>query len=157
VDGEGLRSVVARLSARGVVPEVLSPQDGPLTTSDGDALEADRAMTTVASVLYDAVLVPCGPDSAEALRRDGYALHFVAEAFKHHKPLAAFGAGTTVLDQAGVGDLRQATDEDDAVTDVGVTTSRKARGEVPDAFVDQLCASLATPRAWDREVDHVPA
>jgi catalase len=157
VDGQGLQSVVDRLSARGVIPEILAPHDGPLTTSAGDAVDADRAMTTMASVHYDAVLVPCGPDSAEALCEDGYALHFVAEAFKHQKPVAAFGAGTTVLDKAGVGGVRQATDEDDAVTDVGVTTTRKARDEVPDAFVDQLCASLARHRAWGREVDHVPA
>jgi hypothetical protein len=51
-----------------------------------------RARDVVVELLAptDAVVVPCGPDSIRTLSEDGYAVHFVAEAFRHAKPVAAF-------------------------------------------------------------------
>jgi putative intracellular protease/amidase len=81
---------------------LLAPVDGAVATDDGGMLSVTRAMTTVSSVLYDAVVVPDGEGSAFALASDGFAVHFVAEAYKHAKTIAAVGAGVSVLDQAEV-------------------------------------------------------
>jgi catalase len=64
-------------------------------SATGDDLQADRAMNTMASVLYDAVVVPGGSESVQALSADGHAVHFVAEAFKHAKPVGASARGRT--------------------------------------------------------------
>ena len=56
----------------------------------------------MASVMYDGVVVPGGAASVEALRASGDAVHFVAEAFKHCKPIAAVGAGVDLLSAAGL-------------------------------------------------------
>jgi catalase len=62
-----------------------------LEGGSGGELTVDRAFTTMASVLYDAVVVRCGPRSVSTLSNDGYAVHFVVEACKHLKPIGAYG------------------------------------------------------------------
>ena len=85
------------------------------------------------SVVYDAVFVPGGSASIAALRADGDAVHFVSEAFKHAKAMAAAGEGAELLRAAGV---------PGGVTGV-VTGSGPALGR---AFI----AAIAQHRAWDR-------
>jgi catalase len=109
----------------------------------------------VASVLYDAVVVPCGPQSVETLGNDGYALHFVTEAYKHLKPVAAFGAGIDLLRKAGVNE--SLADSEEIVTSAGVVSSTAAEDSLPEQCFDDFASELAKHRAWDRETDSVPA
>ncbi|NEE03605.1 catalase [Phytoactinopolyspora halotolerans] len=158
VDGEGLRRAVQALVELGAVPELLAPTDGAISTADDGTLEADRAITTMASVLYDAVLLPCGPKSNETLAQDGYAMHFIAEAYKHGKAIAAFGSGRHLLARCGLdGEFHQAGDDDPVVVDRGVVTSSKARSDIPAEFVAEFAAAIGRHRAWDRPTDHIPA
>ncbi|MEU0552457.1 catalase [Dactylosporangium sp. NPDC006015] len=87
------------LTAEGVVVDLLGPVDGTVMTDDGLPMEVTRALSTVASVVYDAVAVP---DGVLALPVDGPAVHFVAEAYKHGKPIAASGTGVDVLLRAHI-------------------------------------------------------
>jgi catalase len=48
------------------------------------------------SVMFDAVLVPGGAASAQALMKDGDAVHFVLEAFKHCKALCLIGESADI-------------------------------------------------------------
>jgi catalase len=157
VDGVGVERVVGGLIERGAQPELLAPTDGQVTTADGSSMEVDRALNTMASVLYDAVLVPCGAKSTEALAQDGYAVHFVTEAYKHAKAVAAFGTGRSVLDRAELSESRQAGEDDAVVEDLGVITSSRAQEEVPEAFVETFAQAIARHRTWGRRVDHIPA
>jgi len=61
VDAPGVTGLRDALTGRGAIVELLAPVDGTVTTSDGLPMEVTRAMNTVASVLYDAVIVPGGP------------------------------------------------------------------------------------------------
>ncbi|MDQ3401801.1 MAG: catalase [Actinomycetota bacterium] len=155
VDGVGTRAVVDALRERGAIVETLAPHAGTVRSADGDDLAVDRALTTMASVLYDAVLVPCGPESVDALLKDGYARHFVLEAYKHHKPLAAFGSGITLV-TAGLS-TEVAEGDKSLVVELGVVTSTKARDEVPSEFAEAFAAEIARHRIWDRDTDGVPA
>ena len=57
------------MQERGAVVEVLAPvAGGTLAGGSGGELPVDRAFTTMASVLYDAVVVACGPRSVSTLR-----------------------------------------------------------------------------------------
>ncbi|WP_335988653.1 catalase [Glycomyces sp. MUSA5-2] len=144
VDGTGLTRLVADLRRRGAVPEVLGQTDGAVHSETGEDVVVDRALPTMASVLYDAVAVPGGADAA--LRADGRALHFVAEAFKHGKAIAAFGTGSDLLEAARI---------DPGAP--GVVTTAADGGDVPDSFLDAFADAIAAHRAWDRRTDDVAA
>src|SRR4051812_22196609 len=52
--------------------------------------------------MYDGLIIPGGSASVSSLKKDGLAVHFVNETFKHCKPIAAIADGVELL---GVSDL----------------------------------------------------
>ncbi|ADD44944.1 catalase [Stackebrandtia nassauensis] len=155
VDGDGTERLVASLRAQGLIPEKLAPTAGSVRAAGGGEIAVDRAINTMASVLYDGVAVPCGSESVATLSVDGYALHFVAEAYKHAKPIACFGSGLDMLRAAGVNAELAATTE--VTVHLGVVTTTAARDELPDRFTEAFAAQLAAHRVWERNTDTVPA
>ncbi|HEY7054777.1 MAG TPA: catalase [Mycobacterium sp.] len=156
VDVRGTERFKEAMEARGAIVEVLGPAGGgTLSGGSGGEVDVDRGINTMASVLYDAVVVPCGPQSVAALSDDGYAVHFVTEAYKHLKPVAAFGAGIDLLRKAGVDG--QLADGQEVVDAQGVITTTAAEDTLPDDFFESFAAALAQHRVWDREADSVPA
>ncbi|GAB3223562.1 catalase [Glycomyces halotolerans] len=155
VDGAGVQRLVADLRERGAVPEVLAPADGLVKGVGGNDVTADRALNTMSSVLYDAVVAPCGPDSAATLSRDGYAMHFITEAFKHAKAVAGFGAGLDLLRAAGV--TGRFAESAGPVTDNGVVTTTASGDQLQGAFFDAFAAEVAKHRCWSRDTEDVPA
>src|SRR5215208_1187435 len=156
VDVEGIEKVKRALQQQGAIVEVLAPvAGGALSGGSGGEVAVDRAFTTMASVLYDAVVVPCGPDSVETLSNDGYAMHFVTEAYKHLKAVGAFGSGVDLLRKAGIGE--QLADDTDVVVSNGVVSTAAAADDLTDEFSQAFVAALAKHRAWERETDPVPA
>lgn len=127
-----------------------------MRTADGGELAVDRALNTMASVPYDAVAVPGGDASVEALAGDGYAVHFVAEAVKHAKPVAALGGSARLVERATAGAVSLSGDGG-TVTDHGVLAAESAGGTLPDGFADAFCEALATHRIWDRPTAAIPA
>jgi catalase len=152
VDAAGVSALRAAVEAKGAVAELLAVADGTVTGADGTVLPVTRAISTVASVLYDAVVVPDGADAAAVLRADGYAVHFVAEAYKHGKPLGAVGAGMTLLTTAHLPvAVTAGTVRDPA--DAGVILAETA-GE---PFVEQFVEAVAAHRFHGRPVDAIAA
>jgi catalase len=156
VDTVGTRTVLEAFRAAGVTAEVLAPSDGELRPGgDGAPLAADRQIVTMASVLYDAVIVPCGPESIDQLAQDGEAVHYVAEAYKHLKPVAAFGSGLDLLRRAGI--TNRLADGTSVEIDDGVVTTTAAAADLPGEFADSVLASLSEHRAWTRRTGAVSA
>jgi catalase len=141
-----------RLTDAGAICEVLAPRDGAIQAANGARVEVTKAMNTMASVLYDAVLVPGGEASARALAADGLAVHFVAEAFKHGKAIGAINEGVDVLTRAGLPGVRYA--DSGSLSDRGVVTHR---GEADHVYAGQLIDAIAQHRHWNRDRDAVPA
>ncbi|MGE2814437.1 catalase [Mycobacterium heidelbergense] len=156
VDVVGTQRFIELMQQRGAVVEVLAPvAGGTLAGGSGGELPVDRAFTTMASVLYDAVVVACGPRSVSTLANDGYAVHFVVEAYKHLKPVGAFGAGIDLLRAANI--ENRLADDTSVVSDQAVVTTTAAADEFPEEFVDEFAAALAQHRCWQRQTDPVPA
>ncbi|MBE1577938.1 catalase [Amycolatopsis roodepoortensis] len=156
VDTIGVRRLVEALTEQGAIAEVLAPTEAELRPGgEGDPLRPDRQLNTMASVLYDAVAVPCGPGAINILERDGYAVHFVAEAYKHGKPVAAFGSGLDLLRRAGV--TSKLADDTETVIDQGVVTTTAAEATLPDGFFASFLAQLGEHRSWLRKTDAIPA
>jgi catalase len=152
-----LSAMKRALLAQGAVFELISGALGALTADDGTQLDVDKSFLTAASVFYDAVYVPGGADSVEALGATGDAIHFVNEAFKHCKAIAASGAGVDLLRASSLADLAFAGDDGKEIASAaGVVTARSgaSSGKLASAFV----AAIAAHRHWDRVgKDSVPA
>lgn len=155
VHAEEVDQIRRYLAERSAVAEILAPQEGTLQSSNSTEVPVDRAVNTVASVLYDAVIVPGGSTSVNTLNADGYAVHFAAEAYKHAKPVAASGQGTTLLRKAGI-DVRYSEGQD-VVTDSGVVTVAETDGSLPWGFLSDFAETLAGHRVWSRETAGIPA
>jgi catalase len=155
VDGDPLQRVLERLRGQGAICEVLAPHAGSLNGTG--ATKVDRALQTMASVLYDVVLVAGGRDSAEALRRNGTAVRYVAEAYKHAKPVAALGEGVELLREAPLNDARLS--DNGLVDESGVVTlASTANGNAElERFADAFAHAIAAHRHFDRNVAVVPA
>lgn len=146
------------LSERGATAELLCPHDGTVRAVDASDIGVDRAINTMSSVLYDAVVIPGGNDSVRALAADGYAVHFVAEAYKHAKPVAASREGMALLQRAGIYDIRLADERNEVGTDSGViTTTAGPGGSLPQRFITEFVSVLSGHRVWSRDTTSVPA
>ncbi|MFI7275338.1 catalase [Streptomyces sp. NPDC049879] len=144
------------LTAAGAVPEVLAPRAGEVRAAgDGTVVAVDRALTTMASTLYDGVVVPGGEESVRTLAALGRAVHYVSEAFAHAKSIAAVGAGVELLRSLRLPGVRLAGDGDGVVDDHGVVTAGSGAG--PTEVAQTFTEVLAYHRHWDRDVDAVPA
>ena len=136
VDAAQAGAVRGGLASRGVVVEVLAPRAGTLRDADGGTLTVDRALPTMGSVLYDAVLVAGGPESARKLAEEPDALRFVAEAYRHGKPVGALGEGRQLLAPGTDGSAPGEVASDRGVVTVGSDAS--AAGRFADAFAEAL-------------------
>jgi catalase len=99
-DGFCARSVIQMmdaLKAAGVASELVGFHMGIVTALDGTQLTAAKDFTTADSVLYDAVYVPGGAQSAAALCASSDARVFVNSALHHAKSIAASDEGVQLL------------------------------------------------------------
>jgi catalase len=158
VDADGLQQVVSALREQRVTCELLGPRDATLETADGGEIKTDRALVTMSSVLYDAVLVAGGEESAETLRHNGEAVHYVAEAYRHGKTIAAIGAGARLLADAPIPASASASADqpDSLVAEPGVVILPEGASDF-DAFTAAFAEALAGHRHWERPVTEVPA
>ncbi|MGE3596562.1 MAG: catalase, partial [Dehalococcoidia bacterium] len=99
---DAVAQVRETLLKAGAQSDIIATKLGPVQSASGAALTADNSFLTMASVMYDGVFVPGGRASIDALRQNGDAIHFVAEAFKHGKPVGATGEGRDLLRAAGI-------------------------------------------------------
>lgn len=150
VDYSALSQVQTALQASGAHCHLIAPRLGALTSADGQAVEADKSFVTVASVLYDAVFIPGGQQSVAALLQQGNALHFVNEAFKHCKPIAALGEGIELLQVADVQGVAVAgaKSKGKVFVEDGVVTMRQ--GASLDAFIEEFIQAISEHRHWGR-------
>jgi catalase len=139
VDAAALATMRRALTAAGAQAKVVAPRLGTLRAESRGEVPVDLSLLNVGSVLFDAVFVPGGARSIETLRGEARALLFVAEAFKHCKPIAASGAGLELLAASGI----PADGSDEAVTTATDGEVEKAAA----AFVK----AIARHRNWGRE------
>ncbi|NUB91994.1 catalase [Haloterrigena sp. SYSU A121-1] len=152
-DSDHLETIESTLEDEGARVKIVSKILGDKTSENGDTVEADKSHVTTESVLFDALFVPGGEDSVDALVEQGDAKHFVAETFKHKKPIAAAGSGTELLEAVDLPDVEIA-DDGETVSSDGVVTGRgDDLEELAEAFVD----AIAEHRHWERSPKEVPA
>ena len=100
--GASVIAVAQPLIDAGVVVRLVAPRIGPFKTSEGDTLDADASLKNSPAPLFDAVVFPDGDDAVAALLKDGLALEFVRDQFRHGKTIMAIGGASSILEKAGV-------------------------------------------------------
>jgi catalase len=113
-------------------------------------------------VLYDAVVVAGGEQCVEELANDGLAVHFLAEAYKHGKPLALLDGAERLADLARL-PLHNGSDRPHAPATKPMTGAMdgvvlaKPGAKVDRAAVREFVIAIAQHRHYNRPVDGIPA
>jgi len=141
-DDDALDSVKKALTGAGAVVKIVAPALGTIAGAGGTKVPVDFSLLTAGSVLFDAVYVAGGKNSAGTLAADADAIHFVNEAYKHCKAIAATGAGRDMLQESAVATALKKNDDPAVVIGSDQQASRVAK-----AFI----AAIAQHRNWDRE------
>ena len=84
------------------VPRVIAARLGPVSTSDGVALQADGSFENSPSVLFDAVVISDGEAGNAKLADFGQTLEFLVNQYRHSKTILALGAAAELLPMFGI-------------------------------------------------------
>lgn len=143
VDEISLNTMKEALEAAGAQTKIIAPHLGFIASVKGKQIKVDQSFLTAASVLFDAVYVPDGKQSASVLKGEPDAVHFINEAYKHCKAIAADGAGVDLVNLTAVGIKIQNEDTADKnnLTD-GVLINRDSK---------EFINAIAQHRFWERE------
>lgn len=148
VDDASLAGMKKALEAKGAQTKVIAPVLGEIKSASGKSIPVDESFLIAASVLYDAVFIPAGAASAAALKKNPDALHFINEAYKHCKAIAADGEGADVINGSYIG-----MNEKDKAEE-GVLSGYKSQNKLAADFIN----AIAQHRFWEREKSRkVPA
>jgi catalase len=99
--------------------------------------------------LFDAVYIPGGDASIEALKQQAEAAEFVNEAYKHCKAIAATGAGVGFVAKSLAEKFSEPNTTGNLVaSNQGVVTSRAG---VTANFAAEFIRAIAQHRHWERE------
>ena len=133
VDSAAIDALKKVLEAEGAHAKILGPTSSPVKTADGKTLPVDASMEGLPSVAFDAVWVPGGAASVNALSADDVALHYLLEAYKHLKAIGLSPDAKVLIEALKL-------DED-----AGLLVGEDAK--TFQAFVD----AIAQHRVWARE------
>jgi catalase len=137
-DARQLAAMKKTLLGGGAVVKTIAPRLGDIADSGTASVPANFSFLTTASVLFDAVYVPGGEKSIAALAGNADAIHFVQQAFKHCKAIAATAEGEPWIREL----LGDRIEGDEAVILAKAVPAAGAK------FVD----AIAQHRNWDREL-----
>ncbi|APG05210.1 hypothetical protein BJI69_15760 [Luteibacter rhizovicinus DSM 16549] len=131
------------LVAGGAWVKIVAPQLGAIL-SHHDTVEADFSFRTGDSVLFDAIYIPGGRKSVDALKRHVEVDDFIRDSWRHCKAIAASGAGVELL-AALPGGMSVAA-KWRTVHGVVATT-----GKASEAMAAGFVQAIASGRHWIRE------
>ncbi|MDN3575501.1 catalase [Chitinimonas viridis] len=148
VDEVALLAMFNALFAAGAHGRVVAPRGGVLTGVGGTEIQVDHSLLTTSSVLFDAIYVPGGAGSVATLKREGAALQFIDEAYRHCKTIAATCEGCELVDAA----YARSAQEGVADSSAGIILGRHAATSTVAA---DFIAAVALHRHWRREMKAV--
>jgi catalase len=122
--------------AAGAVAHVVATHKGNIAGGRrSDLLTVDKSFHTACPAEADAVIIANGT----SLENDRAVITYVQSAFRHYKPIAAWGDGEQLLANAGI-----------AASDPGVLVVTKANK----SFAKSCLDALAVHRHWERAATH---
>lgn len=134
------------LLSEGAVVEVIAPKLGYILSENNKSIKVDKSFLTTASVLYDAVYVPGGMNSTATLVAEADAIHFLNEAFKHCKAIAADAFSLPVLKETYFGKYLPANHKKSSQMVEGVLVHDDS-----EVLMAEFIKAIARHRFWERE------
>ncbi|WP_209401481.1 catalase [Pseudozobellia sp. WGM2] len=104
-DGFNMKSFDAMkkaLEKEKAIVKLVAPHGGTITCDEDMEHEVDASIMTTESVLFDAVYVPGGQKSIDALLKKPKYIKFINEAFSHCKAIAVDGEGEKLIDESAL-------------------------------------------------------
>lgn len=138
VDEKALLAMKDAIEAEGGSVNVIAPRLGFITSLGDQQIKADESFLTAASVLFDAAYVPGGVNSVATIEAEPDAIHFLNEAFKHCKAIAADSGAMQVLEATYFSKKIE--------NDEGVIV-----GDEPNSLAAEFIAAIKQHRFWERE------
>jgi catalase len=146
-DGVSLASVQGMkkiLESEGAVVKLVGTRSGFVLDDKAEPVTVDMSLLTAGSVVFDAVFIPAGKKSVDILKAEADVLHFINEAYRHCKTIAADKEGQELIKMSYAADGK---DEDPGV----VTGTGKA-------LASDFINAIKQHRFWERELPRkVPA
>jgi catalase len=139
-DEPALSKMRKALESAGAVTHIIAPKLGTITAENDKELPVDQSFLTAASVLYDAVYLAGGEMNAANLEGEPDAVHFLNEAYKYCKAIAAESSALQVLKATYFSKALQDKKREDGVL---IGDSKK----LPADFIK----AIAQHRFWERE------
>jgi catalase len=146
VNDESLTTVEKAIISAGGVTEIIAPRLGTIESESGKEIAVKQSLLTAASVLYDAVYVPGGTNSVATLAGEANAVHFLNEAFKHCKAIAAHEDAVQVLEETYFANKLPEDSNDDTVMTEGIVVHK-----TPATLAKKFIKAIAQHRFWERE------
>ncbi|HTN45205.1 MAG TPA: catalase [Flavipsychrobacter sp.] len=146
VNEASVSTIKEALLAAGAVVDIIAPRQGIVVTEENTELGVDKSFLTTSSVLYDAVYVAGGVNSVATLEACPDAIHFLNEAFKHCKAIAADASALQVLDATYFSKKIPQDMDDDTVLKEGIVI-----GEDLTTIATQFIKAIGQHRFWERE------
>ncbi|RDW19359.1 catalase [Oceanobacillus chungangensis] len=132
-NGPEVKYVLERFQASGLMPEIISENQGEVKGRNGVTFNVKHTFLTAKSVQFDAVYIVNGSNTSKKFNKD--AVYFIDEAFSHYKPIGATHEGIQFLTINGY-DGKQ-----------GVVTGYDIR-----SFPDEFVKAVSLHRHWDRKI-----
>ncbi|WP_293936374.1 catalase [Sphingobacterium sp. UBA5996] len=145
VDASSLKVVTDAIRSEGGIIHIISPKLGQIIGSDNKPIQVEESFLTAASVLYDAIYLPGGKDSVNKLQSNADAVHFLNEAFKHCKAIAADTEARLVLDATYFFNKGPEFDVSSTL-DEGIIIESDSK-----SLADKFIKAIAKHRFWERE------
>ncbi|ACU59880.1 catalase [Chitinophaga pinensis] len=146
VDAASVNAAKSALEAAGAVVEIIAPHLGEIVAADGSLIPVQKSLLTASSVFYDALYVPSGPTSSGTLEADADAVHFLNEAYRHCKAIAAHADARQVLEATYFAKKLPEDDSEESALMEGVVVQEDVK-KLSKIFI----SAIALHRFWERE------
>jgi catalase len=146
VNEDNIAAVTGVLTKQGALCEIIAPRLGCIVGMNNNTLPVIKSFLTAASVFYDAVYVPGGANSVATLEAEPDAIHFLNEAFKHCKAIAADADAVQVLQATYFGRKLPEDNSEETIWREGIIINDNAN-----ALAKQFVTAIAQHRFWERE------
>ncbi len=144
VDENSILSMKKALEAAGAMTHIIAPKLGELTAEGNTKMPVNQSFLTAASVFYDAVFVAGGTNSVATLAAEPDAIHFLNEAYKHCKAIAADKSGMQVLESTYF--YKKIPADSATAISEGIVINQNIN-----KLTQQFISAVSQHRFWDRE------
>ena len=145
VNAAASQAIHDALTEQGAVAKYVAPRLGPV---QGGGIEADATLETAPPVLFDAVVLPSGKAAIDALLKNGQAMDFIKDQYRHCKPILALEGASALLEAAGIPRQLPKGGADPGL----LVVTNQDNATVAKAFV----TAIARHRHFERQMDPPP-